>query len=451
MSGASVKGENVATVIKDITKLPEPFARSGGVSGAGLFATLSRPHMVIILWVGVIIHMVALSHQLSSRADRSDFSVYYASGLAVREHRNPYTTHFDSVAPTLHLKTDPIHYATDPPTFLLFVEPFTLVPLGQAFWLWTALNLAALIASLLLLLRGAGLPVWIALALAALAVLYPPVGESLFWGQSKIFVLLILVLMMRWMAGGKDAAAGLILGIGVLLRGFPLLMVGYLVLRRRWRAIVYTVISIVAGALLTFAVLGVSSTLGFINGYRLVTKLRFLAMPVNVSLGAFVSRIYWYSFGAHSGFSNSIRLVLVAAAEVGLLALTVRATVKSRDIADLDWRAFSLWVITSVMLSPTAWFHYLVLALIPLIQMAVAANRGRINSRANWMAAASVLLVALSTSARSFFGPLPQGALQLAVVECSFPCVALVYVSAYWFAADQIPDVCRPAEIEGSN
>jgi hypothetical protein len=92
-----------------------------------------------------------------------------ASGLAVREHRNPYTTHFDRVAPTLHLKTDPIHYATDPPTFLLFVEPFTLVPLGQAFWLWTALNLAALLASLLLLLRGAGLPVWTALALAALA------------------------------------------------------------------------------------------------------------------------------------------------------------------------------------------------------------------------------------------------------------------------------------------
>ena len=49
-----------------------------------------------------------------------------------------------------------------------------LVPLGQAFWLWTALNLAALIASLLLLLRGAGLPVWTALALAALAALEAP-------------------------------------------------------------------------------------------------------------------------------------------------------------------------------------------------------------------------------------------------------------------------------------
>jgi hypothetical protein len=226
-------------------------------------------------------------------------------------------------------------------------------------------------------------------------------------------------------------------------------MVGYLVLWKRWRATVYTFISIVAGALLTFAVLGVPSTLGFIKGYRLVTNLQFLAMPTNISLGAFVSRIYWYSFGAERGISNSMRLVLVAAAELGLLALTVRATVKSRDTADLDWRAFSLWVVTSVMLSPTAWFHYLVLGLIPLIQMAVAACRGRINSRANWMAVASVLLVALSTSARNLLGPLPHGALQLVVVECSFPCVALVYVSAYWFAADEVPGVTRMAELAG--
>lgn len=122
---------------------------------------------------------------------------------------------------------------------------------------------------------------------------------------------------------------------------------------------------------------------------------------------------------------------------------------KWRDTVDLDWRAFSLWVVTSVMLSPTAWLHYLVLILIPLIQMAVAASRGRINNRANWMAVASFLLVALSTRGRAAFGPLPHGALPLAVAECSFPCLAMIYVSAYWFAADEVPNVPRMAEIEG--
>ena len=429
-----------------ITETPKSFARFGGISAAGLVATLTRPHIVMLLWIGVIIHTLAVVRQLPSRADHFDFSIYYSSGLALRENHDPYTTDLASIAPKLKLEIDPIHYATDPPTFLMFLEPLTLLRLRQAFWLWTVLNLTALLASVWLLLRGAIPERWTALALGALAFLYPPVGESFFFGQNKVFVLLMLVLMMRWMTAGRDAAAGLILGIAVLLRGFPLLMVGYLMLRGRSRAIVYTVISVAAGALLTIAILGLPQTLSFSNGFRFVTKLRFLAMPTNVSLGSFVSRMYWYAFGAYPGFSNSIRRFLVGATEIGLLALTIKATLKSRDAADLDWRVFSLWVVTAVMLSPTAWVHYLVLMLIPLSQLAIAASRGRANKRAIWIAVASFLLIALSTSGRTAFGPYPHGILQFAVAECSFVCLAMMYVSAYWFASDRISDITSTAE-----
>src|SRR6185437_8261650 len=136
---------------------------------------------------------------------------------------DPYTTDLDRFGPELHLEIDPIHYATDPPTFLLCFKPLARLPLAEAFWLWTALNFAALVVSLALLLRDSGVGTWTALALVALALLYPPVGEHFFYGQNKILVLLMLVLLMRWMADGHDAAAGLILGIAVLLRGFPLL------------------------------------------------------------------------------------------------------------------------------------------------------------------------------------------------------------------------------------
>jgi Glycosyltransferase family 87 len=441
----------VTTVMTDMTPASELAARSGGISGAGLAATLTRPHMVVVLWLGVIFHSLALLHQLPSRANHFDFSIYYASGFALRHHIDPYTTDLDRIGHGLKLEIDPIHYATDPPTFLLCFEPLTLLPLRQAFWLWTALNLAALVASLVLLLRGSGLGVWTAFALAALAFLYPPVGEHFFYGQNKIFVLLMLALMMRWMADGHDAAAGFILGIAALMRGFPLLMVGYLVLRRRWRAIAYTVLGIVMGGLLTIAILGLPQTLSFSEGLRFVTKPRFLALPINVSLGAFVSRMYWYAFGPHGGISNFVRSVLVAAAEIGVLAMTVKATVKSRDAVDIDWRAFSLWVVTAVFLSPTAWVHYLVLMLIPFILMVIAANRGRANSRAIWMAVASFLLIALSTSGRTAFGPHPHGVFPIIIAECSFLSLVMVYVSAYWFASDEIADATehrRASEVE---
>ena len=106
---------------------PEPVEGSGGITGAGLAATLTRPAMVVILWLGVIFHSLALLHQLPSRADHFDFSIYYASGLALREHIDPYKTDLDRFGRGLKLEIDPIHYATDPPTFLLCFEPLTLL------------------------------------------------------------------------------------------------------------------------------------------------------------------------------------------------------------------------------------------------------------------------------------------------------------------------------------
>jgi len=426
------------TTMNGAAVVAEPATPARGITGAGLADKLTKPPMVVIIWLGVIFHSFALLSQLPSRPNHFDFSIYYASGLALREHRDPYTTDLNSIAPALNLEIEPMHYATDPPTYLLAFEPLTLLPLQQAFWVWEALNLAALLASLALLFSGSGLGVWRALAIVALALLYPPVGEHFFYGQNKIFVLLMLALMIRWMADGHDAPAGLVLGVAVLMRGFPLLLVGYLLLRRRWRAIAYTILGMVVGALVTVAILGIPSVLSFSHGLQTVTLPRFIAIPINVSLGAFVSRMYWYSIGPGPGLSNFIRRVLVASAQVGLLALTINATLKSRDSADLDWRAFSLWVVTAVLLAPTAWVHYLVLMLIPFIMMSIAASRGRANHRAIWMAVASFMLIALSTGARTAFGPHPRGALAVMVAECSFASLLMVYISCYWFASDDL-------------
>jgi hypothetical protein len=417
---------------------PETPSKSKAITAAGLAATLTSPPMVVILWLGVIFHLIALSYQLAGRENHFDFSIYYASGLALQKHIDPYTTDLDRVSTGLNLEIDPIHFATDPPTFLLCFEPFSRLPVRTAFWLWTALNFIALVASIVLLLRGSGLSAWTILALAALSLLYAPVGEHFFYGQNKIFVLLALVLMLRWLEAGHDSAAGLILGVVALMRWFPLLMVGYLIIRHRWRALTYTAIGLVLGGLATVAFLGVAQTLSFRHGLQFVTRYRFLALPINISVGAFVSRIYWYAIGPHAGISDSIRKALVGIAEIGMLGLTITATMRHRDRRDFDYRAFSLWVVTAVMLSPTAWVHYLVLMLIPFIQMAIAANCGRSNDRAIWMAVASFMLIAVSTSGRTAFGPHPHGAIPIVVAECSFVSLAMAYVSAYWFANDEV-------------
>lgn len=419
--------------------VPDPATPATGIIGAGLAATLSRPPIVLIIWLGTIFQLLAWMHQLPARVNQLDFSIYYASGLAIREHLDPYTTDLNNIAPALNLEIEPMNYATDPPTYLLAFEPLTRLPLQRAFWLWTGLNFAALVAALFLLLRGSGLELWTCWVLAALSLLYPPVGDHFFYAQNKIFVLLMFVLMIRWMAAGRDAAAGLTLGIAILMRGFPLLLIGYLLLRRRWRAVASTVIGIVMGALLTIAILGLPQTLSFSNGLRTVTMPRLLALPINLSLAGFISRLYWYAIGVSPGLLDFIRRLLVVTAQLGVLALTVKATLKSREAVDLEWRAFSLWVVTAVLLAPTAWVHYLVLLLIPFIMMAIAAKRGRVSHRAIWMAVAIFLLVAPAASVRIAFGEHPHGILRSLAGEGSFVSLAMAYVSAYWFATDELP------------
>jgi hypothetical protein len=434
------------TTIDGVAAVPEPVTPARGISGAGLAATLTRPHMVVIIWLGVIFHSMALIHQLASRITQFDFSIYYASALALHENLDPYTTDLESVGRGLGLEIDPIHYATDPPTFLLMIEPLARMPLRQAFWVWNGLNLGALIAAVVLLLYGSSLDTRLKWALAALALLYTPVGEHFFYGQSKILVLFLLAAMMRCIERGHDAAAGLILGFAGAIRGFPLLLAGYLFMQRRTRALAWTGVGLALCGLVTVALLGVHQTMSFSHGLYFVTRNRFLVIPINISLGAFISRLFWYAYPPTPASSMElIRRVVVALSELALVTLTVRAPLRVKPGGDTDSRAFSLWVMTSVLLSPTAWVRYLVMALIPFALIADAVNRGRASHRALWIAVASYVVVALSTSGRALLGPHATSSIAIAVDECSFLSLLMVYVAAYWFVADRDNAVSNPA------
>ena len=55
------------------------------------------------------------------------------------------------------------------------------------------------------------------------------------------------------------------------------------------------------------------------------------------------------------------------------------------------------------MLTPVGWHHYLVLLVIPFVQMVASAEAGRSSSRAIWMAALAYFLSAISLRAFSRF------------------------------------------------
>jgi chromate transport protein ChrA len=130
-----------------------------------------------------------------------------------------------------------------------------------------------------------------------------------------------------------------------------------------------------------------------------MTTQRWLGRPTNVALGAIVSHIFWYSAAHHLGplagigahlepRTDLVRRVMVSIAEFVVLALTVSATFRTssgslRSSESGDESVIALWAVSAIMLTPTAWIHYLVILLIPYAVLL----RGELNGEAAPLAA----------------------------------------------------------------
>lgn len=395
--------------------------------------------MLVPLWAAVGICVVILVKAMPGRAQKWDYSVYYTSALAMREGMNPYTTDLTPLAHSLGFELGKINHATDPPTFVMCFVPLTLLAPRSGFYVWTAINAASFLLALILLFRWTpGLGRDPALAIAALAILFPPVTDHLVWGQNKMLVLLMFVLMLRWMERGKNAAAGLMLAFATLLRAFPLLLVGYLILMKRRRVLAYTIVGLAVGGLTTVVLVGMGRSVSFLLAPGYLTQQWAQELPGNIALATTVSRMFWYFFGVHLGATlDWTRRITSWGAELMLLALTVKATVARPSSEDPDGRLFVLWIMTAILISPTSWFYYLVLLAIPMVRLSAAAANNRTSARALWTGVAAYTLAWL------YFTLVDMHSQQLALHPNALvwrvgasPVGLLAYLSLYWFATD---------------
>src|SRR5260370_36471404 len=161
-------------------------------------------------------------------------------------------------------------------------------------------------------------------------------------------------------------------------------------------------------------------------------------------MGRLVWRMFWSVTGTGPGSSADwIRRSAIGAADIVVLGLTIRATLADRNRGDPDWRIYSLWIATAIMLTPVGWHHYLVLLAIPFVQMVASAAQGRSSSRAIWVAVGSYLLSAISLRAFSRFMvppptefPINFPLLARALAATSLVACLTGYIAAYSFATD---------------
>ena len=292
--------------------------------------------------VGFIV--VGGSWLFTAKAKMPDFEVVWRTG-ARAAHAEP-----------LYRVTDGEYQFKYFPAAAVLAIPLGALPHPLARGIWFAALLGALVAALRLSVRTLPerrKPVGVLLAVPIVGLGKYYVRE-LVLGQIDLLLVLIVISAMLALKAGREARAGWLVALAVMVKPYGLILVPWLIARGRTRS----VIAVAAGMAVTFLLpamfygLAGSVTL-HLNWWRTVsaTTSGVLTHPDNVSVAA----MYVKWFGATA---TAYALAVVTA--VALLGLAAAVFIGRSRVLEPDRLEAGLLVALIPLLSPQAWDYILV-------------------------------------------------------------------------------------------
>ncbi len=307
----------------------------------------------------------------------------------------------------------PVEYYAHPPFSLLLVVPFALLSASAASWTWGLLSLACLVSSFLLICYE--LSLWrlrVVLPLLALFLLWNPTlgsvrSENIGGGVTCLLVALIWRALRR----SQQMQAGLLTGFVVLLKPAPFLLLPFFLLRRQWRAAIWTAGALVGGFLISAALMGPGAWLDYLGPARAAEGFA-VAVPSNLAIEGYLVR--WLAGyreflhpGAARAFADLPPLVsgisleaalLLGYALVGIVLLPLgfrlwRHT-SGQTWAASDDASFAFTLALTFLIFPSAWDWSLGLLAMPLLWLGVQTWQRRA-SISFWLYGAALIVLAI--------------------------------------------------------
>jgi hypothetical protein len=287
--------------------------------------------VVCFLWVPALGMAYAAWFEFTAREALEDFGIFRAAALDVVHGRSPY------VAPnaTALAHFDKFVY---PPVAALLFAPFAALPSEAARVLMFLAGLAAVLGALRLL----RVQDW---RCYGVAILSAPAINSLALGALTSF--LLLGAAFAWRYRDRPAVAGVATAFTAVLKLFLWPLAVWLLVTRRWRALVLCVGVALVALLGGWAVIGFA---GLRSYPTLVHVLERLEGPASYSTVALL--------GLSGGAATAITVVLSLAAVVAI-GLAARGN-------GGDQRALAVAILASLVATPLVWLHYLLLLFVPI-------------------------------------------------------------------------------------
>ena len=346
------------------------------------------PGMVVLKWglvaamavQGIISLALSMQSLLPQNVYRKDLIQEYLLAKAILNGIAPYTplavltNQFIGPLPNAVFQ----HPTPHPPPVALLSLPLGLLTYQQTAIVWFVFELVCVLVSVQGLLRCENRRphTLLVLLIALLAMAWSPLNEELAVGQMMTLKLALLVGAWQMLRAGKAASGGILLGSAIAIKLIAWPLVIFLALRRNWRA------AGAAGAVLVAANGGAAFWMGFqatadyyVKVCAAVSSL-YRAHIGNFSLWTIGWRVFHGTgspvlCGASApppldapGLAGPVAFILpLILLGIGLL-LAARASTFDAS--------FGLLICVSLLTSPIAWSHYLILTSIPL---AIVAHR----------------------------------------------------------------------------
>jgi hypothetical protein len=232
-----------------------------------------------------------------------------------------------------------------PPPIAVLFRPLAALPNELGVYLWWAVDVAAVVTSVFLMLRRR--PTLVGLAVIALSV---PLVYEIGVGNMNGLILLGLILTWRATALGDERTAGVLAGGMAAFKLTPALLGWWLLTARRWSAVRWAIAAGLVILAVSVAGAGIDAHLRFLGVVRETATVG--ARPLSLAgMALFV--------GVPAGIANLLPTIALVGGIVTIGLLRNR-----RDLA------FSVAVVTLVFGSPTVsinWFIYLLASLAPVV------------------------------------------------------------------------------------
>lgn len=329
---------------------------------------------IIILALIFFIYQIIEIFNLSPIANFYDFKVYYFASSLTKGGGNPYQTSLIKEALTAAGQPLMATRFLYPMTFALFFIPFTFFSLESAAQIWLVVNICFLILSfyfLNIIIKNKNVLAWVAVSLVGVAF-FNPIYYTLKIGQINIIILFLLLFVLFFLTKQKQKKIyslfiGIALGLATLIKIFPIIILFYLLLKKRYKIVIIATVTIV---LLTFAS-------GLIVGFDQEIQYYFKKLPAvfswipvaPISIPGFMRTVFSADSTAAQLFLLSRKKIdLLSDFLTGMLAVSTFLYVwllknKNKLAIILE---FSLMIILTLLISGSVHRHYIIWCL-PII------------------------------------------------------------------------------------